>query len=406
MPNRRWLAATSLAAAVTVVTAVAQNAAAVRWNHKAAKSLADVAVDAAGNTYATGWTLTADGDQAAILLKYGPAGSKLWSRVWFPGAAGLTAGTAVTVAPDGSVYWGGSVTIPGCEGHGWFVRRLEPSGRLVWHRDQPGWQKCRRATALTDLDAGSGIIVFSVIDHGCCGDPFADGYVRALTTRGASRWVAPFEPPAAVPHRFFDRATGVAVGSLDHVFVGGWAATERVSPTETAPGGRVVIAKISPQGGVLWSRASVRVPFAQTDATVAVRGDRLMVASRARGGNLNWGGKPPSAWLARFTVAGERVWARIWGRKWRFGAEPAEVSIDATLGTWVIGTRRDPSDRGFDLFVRRFSKAGGVTRSMTFDGPTRYFHGTGIAARGAVSITGWVGSQQHDDVRSGRLLRL
>jgi hypothetical protein len=405
---RRPLAVLSLTSLLVILGTVAPQAASVQWVHKAGKTIDAVAVDAAGNTYAVGTTLTGSGKRAAILLKYGPAGTKLWSRIWLPPAADLTGGDAVTVASDGSVYWGGGATPPGCEGDGWFLRKVGSNGRLLWHRDQRGWQQCKVATILSDIDASAQAVVFSAFHHGCCGDPYADGWVRAFTPGGDPRWKAPFEPPASVPHRFFDRATGIALGGLDRVFVAGWAAKERIgSPEETNPKGIIVIEKIAPDGSVLWSKRARRINDVRTDAAISVRGDRVMVASRARPGHIWWPGQPPAAWLGRFTVAGDRVWSRIWGTKWRFGAEPAQVSIDSRLSTWVVGTRRDPTDRGLDLFVRRYSAGGDLTWSRTFDGPTRYFHGSGISAgTSGVSLSGTVGSQRFDESKSGRVIRV
>jgi hypothetical protein len=405
---RRPLTVLSVTALVVLVGTVAPQAASVQWVHKAGKTIDAVAVDAAGNTYAVGTTLLGSGKRGAILLKYGPAGTKLWSRIWFPPAADLTRGTAVTVAPDGSVYWGGDATPPGCEGDGWFVRKVGSDGGLLWHRDQRGWQHCKVATILSDIDASAQTVVFSVSDHGCCGDPYADGWVRAFTPGGDPRWKAQFEPPASVPHRFFDRASGIALGGLGRVFVAGWAATERIgSPETTNHKGIVLIEKIAPDGSILWSKRARRINDSQTDAAISVRGDRVMVATRARAGQIRWGGRPPAAWLGRFSVAGDRVWARTWGIKWRFGAEPAQLSIDSKLSTWVVGTRRDPTDRGLDMFLRRYSPGGDVTWSRTLDGPTRYFHGTGVSAgKTGVSLSGAVGSQRFDDIKSGRVIRV
>jgi hypothetical protein len=306
------------------------------------------------------------------------------------------------------VFWGGYLN-PGCEGGGWFVQRVRADGHVVWTRDQDGWQDCAVATRLTDLDVGGGLLAFSMYDYGCCGDPFRDGRVRVLRLDGRLAWEADVEPPAGTPHAYYDTATGVAVGNLGSVYVAGWAATEPI--LDTLGGGYAGIAmmqKVSPGGAVLWRQKLLRIPRMDTEVAVDVRGDQLMVATQLRGRRLNWGaGNPPEARLARLTLNGNLLWWRSWGTTQGYAALPAQVSIDPSGATWVVGTRADASDGGTDLLVRRYGPGGGVLDAAVWDGPTRFLHGTGVAALdGGPMLTGWVGTQGWDNVKAGRLWRL
>lgn len=406
--SRRALLSLFLCSSFVLATAApASGALTVSWTAKAAKSFNGVAADASGNSYAVGWTMMS-GDYAAILIKYSPSGAKLWSRTWLPPAAGFTTADAVAVGPDGSVYWGGNVSTPGCEGAGWWVRRMTPNGGLVWHRDQAGWEACTSSTMLSDLDVGDNLVALALTDRGCCADPFQDGWVRAIRTNGAFAWNRDFEPPTGTPTSYYDRATGVAVSALDTVYVGGWAATQFIPDDMSHYTGIAEIQKVTPAGAIVWRKKVLRVPHVWTDTMVAVRGDRLMVTTQSRGGSIYWGtGTPPEAWLGRYTLDGTLVWWRTWGTEWNWAALPAQLSIDGALNTWVVGTRRDPGDHGYDLFVRQYAPGGGVLEARTIEGPTRWLLGTGVAARGiGALVTGTVGTDKWGDPDGGRLYRL
>lgn len=379
---RRRTSIVALALALALAVSPAASGASLRWTAKTGTRLDAVAVDRGGNTYVAGRTRLPDDGFAPLLARFGPAGAKQWSRIWSPQASDFGFGTAVAIGPDGTVYWGGVVHAKGCEGGGWFVRAYTPGGRLLWHKDQAGWERCTKATSLADLAVGDGLVALALSDHGCCSDPFSDGYVRALDPDGGTlMWRTDFEPAGGVPAAFFDKATGIAVGGLDNVFVGGWAATEKVLDDSDGYEGVVQIQKLTSGGGVLWRRDVRDVASRQTEVHVSARGDRLMVATIARGGYLSWGGgRPPIGLLGRFTLGGDLRWTRTWGEGWRHGAVPSGVSIGPAMDTWVVGTTRDALDRGYDLFARRYSPTGGLTQVIQLDGPTRQLWGGGVQA--------------------------
>lgn len=408
MTRRRSLPALFLSLVLMLPFAPSASAAlSAGWAAHAAKNLVAVATDGHGNVYVTGSTRTPDEYMVAYLAKFGPGGDKLWSRTWLPRKRfANTWGTGVAVGPDGSVYWVGNVAV--CEGDGWFLRSYTPQGRLRWVRDQDGWEHCKVATSASDLAVGAGIVAFSATDHGCCGDPFMDGHVLAFSTDGAFRWNAPFEPPAGVPSGYFDRATGIAIGGLGSVYVGGWAADKKIATDTTSVSGHIVIEKLSAGGSVLWQKNVLASPYSFAAAHVAVRGNQLMVATQSRGHVVDWGdGVPTEAWLGRYSVGGDLVWSRTWGTDWQFAAVPEQLAIDASLDTWVVGTRRDPTDRGLDLFVRRYAPGGGLAGSLRLDGPTRYLHGHGIVTMAeAAAVVGAVGTQKWDDQKFGVVRRI
>jgi hypothetical protein len=407
---KRILLSTLLSSLLLIGLLAPSASAALRpvWRRSVGTTLRSVAVAPDGFLYATGDKPRA-ATRTAVLVKFSPRGRRLWSRTWLPAKWASTHGISVDVAPDGTIVLLGTVWGT-CEGGGWFLRRYAAGGRLLSRYTTPGWQ-CGLAETVYDVAAGSNLIAVAGMDHGCCGDPTQDGWVRGFDREGRPIWETDFEPPAT-PHDWFDRATGVAIGGLGNVFVSGWAASERVRPGDGSPAtrGTILIGKLTSGGGMLWTRRvrGVGMPGDETTAAVSVRSDRMMVSAPVMGLGAAWfrGGRASTGWLGRFTTGGELVWQRTWDATRPRAAEPEQVAVDASLVTWVVGSRRDLSDKGIDLFVRRYSPSGRLLSNVSMDGAARYLFGTGVAPAGRDGfVTGYVGDR-YANGEAGRLWRL
>jgi hypothetical protein len=362
-----------------------------------------VATAADGSVYVVGDRRTSI-TAAAFLMKVSPAGDKIWSRSWLPNPQASTNGVGVAILPGGNIAWTGNVQQQ-CEGNGWFVQVNRPNGSLVRRYVTPGW-KCSIAETVTDIAATPGRIIVTGFKHGCCADFYEDGWVEALDATAYPRWRTNVEPPAPTPHSFFDRATGISVGSSGNLFAAGWGAT-RAMLHETSPiRGTAVIWKLMPNGDVVFSHriGAAPMPSIEAPVAIAVRGQAVMVTAGIRGADVGWHRPPTDGWLGRFTVDGSLVWSRRWDRKDPGSAEPMSVAIDASGAAWVVGTRRTVSNRGLASFVRRYRSGGTLLDKATFQGGARYLHGTGVTTRAAGAyVTSWFGN---NNSKGGRLSRL
>jgi hypothetical protein len=341
---------------------------------------------------------------AAFVAKFRDDGTHVWTRSWLPNVDASSNAVAVDLMPNGNVVWTGTVQQQ-CEGNGWFVQINRPNGTLVRRYVTPGWQ-CSIADNVTDVAAGADQIVVSGYTHGCCGDPRRNGWVQALDMTAHPIWRTNVEPPAT-PRRWFDRATGVAMGAFGNLYVAGWGATKAICET-CRSAGTPVLWKLTSGGGVLWGhRVHVSMPSMDAPVAIAIRGNAVMLAAGVHGFDVRWhlGEAPTDGWLGRFTTGGSLVWSRIFDRPQPRAAEPTSVSIDASGATWVVGTRRTPANHGLDVFVRRYASGGALLGKASIGPGSRFLHGTGVAARfgGGALATGWAGE---DVAKSGRLWRL
>ena len=373
------------------------------WRQRIGNGLYSVATAPDGSVYVVGdksFSIT----RKAIVVKLAPDGSREWQRSWLPGKRASTRGLGVAVMPNGNVVWIGSVQGQ-CEGGGWFLEIRRPGGDLIRRYVTKDW-RCGIAETVRDVAVSGDLIVVAGFDHGCCSNPFQDGWVRAFDATGHRIWETDFEPPAPAPGAWFDRATGVSVDATDHVYVAGWAATKRIVDESSVVKGTVTLQKLTGTGAVLWSKrvGAARMPTLSERVAVSVRGARMMVTAGIHGNGLWWGTVASDGWLGAFTTGGDPVWSRTWDATKPRGAEPWQVAIAADGSTWVVGARRNVPQHRFDLFVRRYSPAGRLLGAIsTGTGASTIGSGVAPIPTGAY-VSAFAGPNPYSD-NSGSLRR-
>jgi hypothetical protein len=387
------LAATLVALSLSAVATAAVAPLAPAWTQDFPMDVSSgaVAVDRDGNTYVSG-TRGEFEHSIGVLRKVDASGSVVWVRTWRPEPSRAhVAGGPVALAPDGSVYMAGSVGSSHFEGGGWFLRKYRSDGTLEWARDEPGWQHGRTGDFPTGLAVSRGLVLLAGSFEGCCGDfRIFDGWVLAFGDDGSHRWRAPFEAPGL--GAFSDETDDVAAGAGGGIFVVGWAALGPESDMVAAPH-ELFLQRLDRAGGVVWSRVYPETAHRDQHfgADLVVHGDALTISALVDGHPVaeRYGGRPGHAWLGRFTLGGDLVWSRVWGRSWTGAAQPVAVTLDASDRAFVAGTVRDPSDHGLDAFVRSYSRAGHLRWSVRLQHGQRRMEGSGAAwGAGGISVSG------------------
>jgi outer membrane protein assembly factor BamB len=400
---RRSLMWLLIAGMLVAAFAPAAEAVSVRWTAHGGRAFTDVARAPDGSLYVAGIdrsSITA----AASLRKYKPNGDLRWEREWVPSPQDSTNGLGVAVGSDGTVYLLGVVRAQ-CEGQGWFVRAYKPDGTLRWKYVTPGWQ-CSIAEFPTGIDVRKDLVVVSGFTHGCCGDQFHDGWVTAFTRHLDRRWRANVEPPAPTPPGWFDTALGVGISRHGSVFASGWAATAKILNETSPTPGTPILEKIGEHGARIWSeRGNAKMPTMFLPVPVGVGARRVVIAAGVGGKDVSWGASPTTGWVASYSFNGDRRWSHKFAGGRDEAAAPTGVSLDADGRSWILGTRRDASDRGTDGFVRVYGPKGSLGGKLRIDRADRYLRTGGIEALGTgAASTAWVGDQYR--FKGGRLWRL
>jgi hypothetical protein len=400
---RRWILSLLVAGALVIGLIPAAGAVSVHWTAKGGRAFTDVVRGPDGSLYVAGIdrsSITA----AATLRKFTPSGELRWTRHWVPSPQDSANGLGVAVGDGGTVYLMGVVRGT-CEGQGWFVRAYAPGGDLRWKYVTPGWQ-CSIAEFPTGIDVRRDLVVVSGFSHGCCADPFHDGWVTAFSRDLTRRWRTNVEPPAPTPSGWFDTATDVAISSSGSVFASGWAATAAILNETSPTPGTPILVKLTGHGARVWSRrATVVMPTMFLPVVLGLGGKRAVIAAGIEGKDVTWGSSPTTGWVASYSLAGDAKWHDRFGGGRDEAAAPTGVAIGGRGRVWVLGTRRDRSDRGTDAFVRWYNSNGSLYRKRRIDRADRYLRTGGIEAVGfGAAAAGWVGTQYR--FKGGRLWRL
>ena len=343
-----------------------------------------VAIDRDGNAFVAGFRVL--DDAIAVIEKLDPDGVPIWTRTWSQPQAHAT-GDEVVVAPDGSVYLAGTVGSNHFEGGGWFLRKYDGDGTLLWSRDEPGWQRGQTSDRTSGLAVSGGAVLLAGSFSGCCGDfRQRDGWVLAFGASGRRLWRNAFEPGGDL-NGFSDEAEAIVAGPGGGSYVGGWTALgpeseERVASHE------LLLQELDPAGNVVWSRTYPSVAARDQDFGVdlALHRRTLMVSALVAGHQVQLRARPGHAWLGRFTLSGEPIWWRTWGRSWTRAAEPSAVVVDRKGRIFVVGTRRDASDHGLDGFLRAFSPSGRALWDRRLHVGRRFVVGADVAVRSRTVI--------------------
>lgn len=330
------------------------------WQRKVGVRADGVAVDDRGRAYVAASTEGGSRRRSVVLLAaYGPNGGLRWTRRWTPARA-WTRGVDVAVGPDGSVYLAGGVGVEGYEGGSWFLARYTSTGHLLWRRATPGWRDLR-ATRVTSVAVGGGMVVIGGLGFGCCSEANDEGFVRAYTFDGELLWHHEVTGPGRLAEHH-DGVGDVAVGSRGTVFLTGWVETRRRSDVAERTDVEVLVQKLSADGAEIWTRVLWDHHGRDGDhgVGIAARGNELVVL--AYPGSGRWvefrGTDVGHAWLARFTFDGRVRWTRTWGTHPRDAAQPESVSIGEDGTIYVVGASRDPDEPGIDAFARAYTPSG------------------------------------------------
>jgi hypothetical protein len=340
---------TALAAVAVLSAALAPSALGLEplaWEATAGRELSDVATDADGNVYVTGFRWE-QGRSVAIVRSYGPDGTVRWRRSWVPpdvdGQPTYTVGREIDVS-GGVVAVAGRVAPWFCNAEGWWLRIYTTDGDLQWQRQEPGWRRCEASSWAEAVALDGSSIVFGWNE--LKGEPFTRGHVRAYELDGTIRWSVEFDDPG-----FGDVMDGVrdaAITGTGEVLLAGWT---RDLPDRN-PDGRyhLLVQQLSAATGeLIWSqrpgpalRRLVSADSIDEESGTIVVGATL---DRPTG---------RVAWLGSLTATGDVDWTNEWPTT---GWETA-VMLAPTDSSFVAHRVSGEGDGGADAAIRELDTAG------------------------------------------------
>jgi hypothetical protein len=164
--------------------------------------------------------------------------------------------------------------------------------------------------------------------------------------------------------------------------------------------------KIGPNGARIWSkRANVSMPTEFLPVPLGLKGKTVVIGAGVEGNNVFWGSSPTTGWVGVYTLGGKFRWQDRFGGDRTDAAAPTGIGVDGNGRVWMLGERRDASERGIDGLVRSYGPKGALRGKLRIDSKTRYLSTAGIAALGTgAAAAGYLG--QYYQFKGGRLWRL
>lgn len=329
-----------------------------------------IAIDQAGNIYVTGTTsagswaaggynTTFGGPTDAFVARLSSSGRVIWST--YLGGAQDEAGNAVAVDAAGNVYATGTTSSEGWV-HGGFktsigsgsnipsdayVVKLTPNGQHLWST-YLGGSDVDEGNAITVDAAGKILVAGSMSDPGWCTsgkfNGLVDAFAAKLTPAGACEW------SVCLGGYGFDSASAIAADRAGNVIVAG----ETASPGWTAGGFDTTlenpvsqnpdafVARLSPGGVLQWSTYLggsdvewVSGVVADAQGNICVAGETYSVWA-FNGFDTTYGGfSNPDGFVAKLTPTGGHAWSTYLGDK-SYDTINA-IALDASGDLYVAG---------------------------------------------------------------------
>ena len=220
-----------------------------------------LALDAAGNSYVTGFVWYTSQDFATI--KYRPDGSTAWVAIYDDSLHSGDIPYSVRTATDGSVYVAGAISYfnpPASTWTDWFVVKYDSLGSEMWHDRHNGFGNIEDAVCLLELDRFENLIAAGWSTG--LGTEW-DIQVAKYRPNGDTAWMRTFD---GAGHRW-DAVNGLDVDRFGSVYISGYTYLPTGNPYS-------LIQKYDSSGVLRWSQVD-SIPNWVNDRGYQVKADTL-----------------------------------------------------------------------------------------------------------------------------------
>ena len=311
------------------------------WSHISpagtGESLA-IAVDSAGNAYATGWVFLND-DLTATTVKFSPSGEVLWQRN-YSGGSGNNQGNAIRLDDAENIYIAGASRNAN-NNFDVLLLKYDSSGNLLWSRTagKSNQEDTGREMA---IDPSGNILV--------CGITGDDAYLVKFSPGGDLLWEVERKGYSNNDH--WDNVDTDAEGNI-------YTSGEINPPAQEA---HIWTTKYDPNGNILWEQAydgTGSIPNFSADLAVTSDGGAVVVGQ-------SWD-NVIHIFTRRYAPDGTVLWTRLENAGYTHGGGRA-LALDDSDRVYVTGLAYDDSFQQ-DTVTLAYSPDGDLLWSQAFADP-------------------------------------
>jgi beta-propeller repeat-containing protein/List-Bact-rpt repeat protein/prealbumin domain-containing protein len=341
-----------------------------------------VAVDASGNIYVTGYTLSfgpGNPSQAAVLLlKYNSSGILQWQRIWSGTGNGSDVGVGVAV--DSSSLGGPYIYVSGYTGSfgagldDVLLLKFDSSGSLLWQKTWGGSGGDQSNGVAVD-SSGNVYVTGDTSSFGTAGDVF----LLKFDSSGSLTWQKTWGGSN------FDYGVGVAVDSSSlggpYIYVSG--ATNSFG----AGGVHMFLLKFDSSGSLKWQKIWGGSNSDYGSGVAVDSSGNIYVT----GTTYSFGAGGADVLLLKFDPTSALLWQETWGGGSFDGG--AGVAVDSSGNVYVTGSTfsfgpGSPSHSA--IFVLKLSSAGSLLNQEIWGGSSGGVgHDVAVNSAGDAFITGF-----------------
>ncbi|WP_167855069.1 SBBP repeat-containing protein [Hymenobacter wooponensis] len=332
----------------------------------------DVAVDAAGNVYITGYSYTTPSSLDYVTIKYSPSGQQLWLATYNgPGDKGDGA-TNLKLDAVGNVYVTGTTTTSSGQVN-YATVKYSASGQQQWAAFYDGPANLADQPVDLALDAAGNVYVTGTSANGSTRDDYA---TVKYSPSGQQLWAARYDGPSSGN----DQAVELALDGAANVYVTG------ISDTPVGGQEDYATLKYNSNGQQLW----VARFNGQGNGSDRVTG----LAVDANGNAYVTGGSDFHYATLKYSSSGQQQWLATYVGSMYSSDRASDIAVDPTGSVYVTGATYGGGPTG-EYATLKYSPDGQQIWAATYPEPAGgIYKATNLAldARNNVYVTGYSGS--------------
>jgi hypothetical protein len=291
-----------------------------------------LALDAAGNAYVTGYSMSGgNGSQNYVTVKYdGSTGQQQWVAT-YDGAGRNDVPVEVAVDASGNAYVTG-YSVGSSAAADYATVKYSPSGQQLWAARYNGPADINDLASALAVDAAGNAYVTGYSATTVNNASSQDYATVKYSASGQQEWVATYNGPG----NELDQATDVAVDATGNVYVTGSSMSARNPLFNAHTGLDYATLKYSPSGQQLWVARYNGRQFADDNArklALDTTGNVYVTGTTIDNTNTT------NYATVKYTSSGQPEWEAYYdGPSSRSEDTPAGIVVDATGNVYVTGS--------------------------------------------------------------------